>query len=77
MATQSMQLTATSLKEALWNTLNEVRGKKMTPGHADAIAAQAREILRTVKVQLAVSNATSRPVPIEVVDFSESTKRAK
>jgi hypothetical protein len=43
----------------------------MLPGHADAVAAQAREILRTVKVQLLISGQTARPVPAEVVEFSE------
>ncbi len=72
-----MGLTANSLREALWTTLNQVKAKKMLPGHADAIAAQAREILRTVKVQLQISGQTARPVPVEVVEFSEGkTKRA-
>ena len=49
----------------------------MLPGHADAIAAQAREILRTVKVQLQIGGQTARPVPAEVVEFSEGkNKRA-
>jgi hypothetical protein len=73
MATVSNALTASSLKEALWNTLNQVKSKKILPGHADAVAAQAREILRTVKVQLMVSGQTNRPVPAEVVEFSEGT----
>ena len=64
-------LTASNLKEALWSTLNQVRSKKMLPGHADAIASQAREILRTVKVQLQVSGQSNRPIPVEVIDFSE------
>ena len=68
-------LTASNLKEALWTTLNQVKNKKMLPGHADAVASQAREILRTVKVQLAVSGQTNRPVPTEVIEFSESTRR--
>jgi len=67
-------LTARNLKQALWQTLTDVRKRKMTPGSADAIASQAREILRTVKVQLAVANQTSRTVPIEVVEFSEAEK---
>ena len=75
MVTQSTLLTATSLKEALWGTLNQVRTKKMLPGHADAVAAQAREILRTVKIQLAISGQTSRAVPIEVIEFSEGTAK--
>jgi hypothetical protein len=70
-------LTASSLKEALWATLNQVKSKKILPGHADAVAAQAREILRTVKVQLMVSGQTNRPVPTEVVEFSEGTAKRK
>jgi hypothetical protein len=66
-------LTASNLKEALWVTLNQVKAKKMLPGHADAVACQAREILRTVKVQLMVSGQTNRPVPTEVIEFSEGT----
>jgi hypothetical protein len=38
-------LTATTLKESLWGTLNQVKNRKLLPGHADAIASQAREIL--------------------------------
>lgn len=68
-------LTAVNLKDALWSTLNKVRSKKLLPGHADAIAAQAREILRTVKMQLAISGQTNRAVPYEVIEFSEGKKR--
>jgi hypothetical protein len=70
-------LSASNLKEALWVTLNQVKAKRMLPGHADAVAAQAREILRTVKVQLQISGQTNRPVPIEVVEFSEGNKKRK
>jgi hypothetical protein len=41
------------------------------PNRADAIAAQSREILRTVKVQLQISGQTQRPVPQEIIEFSE------
>ena len=64
-------LSAVNLKNALWNTLQAVKSKKMTPGHADAVASQAREILRTVKVQLLVSGQSGRQIPTEVIDFSE------
>lgn len=69
-------LSASSLKAALWSTLNQVKSKRMLPGHADAIAAQAREILRTVKVQLQISGHTNRPVPFEVIEFSEGKTKA-
>lgn len=64
-------LNATSLKEALWDTLNAVKDGTMQPGNADAIASQAREILRTVKVQLQVTQAAKRSVPIDIVNFAE------
>jgi hypothetical protein len=70
-------LTASNLKEALWATLNQVKAKRMLPGHADAVASQAREILRTVKVQLQISGQTNRPVPFEVIEFSEGAKSRK
>ncbi len=71
MATSTVTLTASNLKDALWTTLNQVKAKKMLPGHADAVACQAREILRTVKVQLQISGQTNRPVPVEIIEFSE------
>lgn len=73
----SSNLSASNLKTALWSTLNQVKAKKITPGHADAVASQAREILRTVKTQLLIAGQTGRSVPIEVVEFSEGkTKKA-
>lgn len=70
-AKQEPKLTATNLKNALWTTLQDIRGERMQPGEGDAIACQAREILRTVKVQLQVAAQTNRKVPTEVIDFSE------
>jgi hypothetical protein len=64
-------LKASTLKELLWETLVDLRGNDMPANRADAIAAQAREILRTVKTQLHVTNAAKRPVPREIVDFAE------
>lgn len=64
-------LSAVNLKNALWETLNDIKADKMQPAQGDAIAAQAREILRTVKVQLQVATHTKRSVPVEVIDFAE------
>ncbi len=66
------KLTASALKNTLWDTLNDIRAGNIQPGEGDAIACQAREILRTVKVQLQVAAQTNRKVPVEVVDFSEA-----
>ena len=64
-------LTASSLKDILWETLTDLKHENIMPNRADAIAAQSREILRTVKVQLQISGQTQRPVPQEIIDFSE------
>lgn len=64
-------LNASNLKAALWSTLNELRSGSVQPGQGDAIAAQAREILRTVKVQLQVTSQSKRSVPADVIAFAE------
>ena len=66
------ELNAVNLKETLWDTLNAIKQDIMLPGQGDAIAGQAREILRTVKVQLQVANQSKRPVPQDVIRFTES-----
>lgn len=63
-------LTASSLKDVLWETLTDLRSDVMQANRADAIAAQAREILRTVKVQLQVSGQAKILVSAEVVKFA-------
>ena len=65
------KLSAVSLKTALWETLNSIKDDNMLPGQGDAVAAQAREILRTVKVQLQVCAQAKRNVPTEILDFVE------
>lgn len=70
-------LSALSLKEVLWDTLTDLRHETILPNRADAIAAQAREILRTVKTQLQVSGQAKRPVPEEIVMFSEGRPAAR
>lgn len=64
-------LTASSLKDILWETLIDLKHENILPNRADAIAAQSREILRTVKIQLQVAGQAKRNVPQEIVDFSE------
>ena len=64
-------LTASSLKDILWETLNDVKTEQMMPNRADSIAAQSREILRTIKTQLQVAGQAKRGVPQEIIDFSE------
>ena len=66
------KLNAVNLKNALWETLQAIKKDTMQPGQGDAIASQAREILRTVKVQLQVCQQTKRAVPVEVISFAEA-----
>lgn len=65
------ELNASNLKAALWDTLNEIKTGTIQPGQGDAIASQAREILRTVKVQLQVTSQSKRNVPTDVIAFAE------
>ena len=64
-------LTAGALKEVLWETLNDIKTDQMLPSRGDAIAGQAREILRTVKTQMQIAGQSKRPIPMEIIEFSE------
>ena len=69
MATKQKTLNAETLKTALWETLCELREGNMQPATADSIASQAREILRTGKLQAAVAKQTGKSVPTNLVEF--------
>jgi len=64
-------LTANSLKDVLWETLNDIKTEQMLPSRGDAIAGQAREILRTVKTQMQIASQSRRQIPTEIIEFSE------
>lgn len=68
---KDLELNAGNLKNELWNTLNELRQGKIQPGQGDAVASQAREILRTVRTQLLVTSQAKRPVPADCIAFAE------
>jgi hypothetical protein len=68
---QDKELTASNLKDVLWSTMQDLQKGDIQPGQGDAIAAQAREILRTVRTQLAVVGQAKRGVPLEVLNFAE------
>lgn len=72
MSGSTNKLTAINLKNALWDTLQQVKSDSMLPAQGDAVATQAREILRTVKTQLQVCAQSKRNVPTEIIDFAES-----
>ena len=64
-------LTAENLKDALWETLQDIQAGTMDGGQGDAIASQAREILRTTNTQLRIVAQAKRNVPTGVIDFAE------
>jgi hypothetical protein len=66
------KLTAVNLKNALWSTLKGLQNGSVQYTDADAIASQAREIIRTTNLQIKVAQASQRELPKEVIDFSES-----
>lgn len=70
--TNSNDLSAKTLKSALWETLQLVKTGKMEPGQADSVASQAREILRTTNTQLRVAQQSKRPVATDVITFAEA-----
>lgn len=72
------ELNAINLKQQLWDTLRKVKAGKMTPASGDVVAAQAREILRTVRTQLNVFAQAGEGVSDELVEFSKpGARRAK
>lgn len=66
------KLTAINLKKALWETLKGLQIGKVQYTDADAIASQAREIIRTTNTQIKIAQASNRGLPVDVIDFSES-----
>ena len=70
-AKTAVSLNAVNLKDALWQTLNDLRSGKITPGAGDAVASQAREILRTVRTQLQIFTQSGKSVTNELIDFAK------
>lgn len=71
MASDDKELTASNLKDVLWRTMQDLQSGSIQPGQGDAIASQAREILRTVRTQLMVVGQAKRSVPVDVISFAE------
>lgn len=49
------EFTSEDLKNQLWRTLKEVRARRVDSKVANAVAIQAREIMRVVRAELQVS----------------------
>lgn len=67
---EEIKLTSTALKLELWRALLGVRDKKISPAVANAIAVQARELMRIVKTEMDIignegNSIQSKILPLE------------
>lgn len=65
------ELNAQNLKKELWEVLKLLKDNKIDADTADSIASQAREILRTVSVEMRISDKARKPVSQNVEKFAE------
>lgn len=66
-----MNLNAENLKSVLWDTLQKLQANEIGPGPADAIAAQAREIVRTTNLQIKIAQMQRKQLSESLVKFAE------
>lgn len=64
------KLNAVTLKNQLWETLHGIKNGELDASKGDAIASQAREILRTTKVQVKIIDMAKAEVSKELIDFA-------
>lgn len=64
-------LNAVTLKDSLWSTLNQIKDGELEASKGDAIASQAREILRTVRTQVVILDKAHTDITKELVDFAK------
>ena len=67
-----MELNAKNLKEILWNNLQGIQNGEIQISQADGMATQAREILRTVKIELEISKQSGKAVSEKLKLFPEA-----
>lgn len=64
------KLNAVTLKQQLWETLHGIKSGDMDAAKGDAIASQAREILRTIKTQVTIIDKARLEFTNEMKDFA-------
>lgn len=64
------KLNAVNLKQSLWETLNNIKDGDLEAAKGDAIASQAREILRTVNTQVKIIDKAKSEISNELKDFA-------
>lgn len=64
------ELNAVTLKEELWDTLKKIKSNELEAARGDAIASQAREILRTIKTQVQIIDKMHENITTELQNFA-------
>ena len=64
------ELNAVTLKNSLWETLNNIKNGELEASKGDAIASQAREIIRTVGVQIKIIDKAKSEMTSELKEFA-------
>ena len=64
------KLTASNLKNVLWDTLQKLSVGEMDVGEADAIASQSREIVRVIRSQQLVLRQANEKVTEELIEYA-------
>ena len=68
------ELNAVTLKNSLWETLNNIKNGDLEAAKGDAIASQAREIIRTVGVQIKIIDKSKTEMTNELKQFAMPRK---
>lgn len=55
MSKKNTKLSAETLRDLLWETMNLVKTKKLSHAQANAVATQSREIMRTIRTEIEVA----------------------
>lgn len=66
-----MELNAKNLKETLWENIQQIKDGAMTPVTGHSVAAQVRELLGTVKVELEIQKQSGSQISQSLKDFCE------
>lgn len=64
------KLNAVTLKDELWDTLLSIKNGSLEAAKGDAVASQAREILRTTNTQLRIMDKARMDISKEMQDFA-------
>jgi hypothetical protein len=62
-------LSAQSLKQTLWDTLNAVKDRTLDPTLANAVSANSREIMRVVKIEVGIAKVTGKKQSASLTGF--------